>query len=1014
MDSRRPGKCRLMMLAVAVFSQMFISYTCAQSWWTPNSNRYPESITSVAWTHRLYGYNERGDIYCAANSTPEENEWLVYMPGNITGMRTMTGDMRYAVGTQGAIYTADYNQKRYVRAMPVTTADLNGVCYINTGGTINSPHRLFAAGSRGTIVSCLPKTDASTVLTENAFPDLYAIWQLDSRNIWAVGDSGCIAVSSDNGKTWERRAHRPEFQYRCLSMTSSNMILIAGSDVSSGTALLIRTNRELSEWKEQRFEGYGAVTGIQVVKNKVFVCGSRGLLAVSEDSARTWTKTESATRISFLGLVCAGAAITAVGTNQSGEHFRSAHSTDSGKTWNARIEAEDSVGTISISGNRIPADLMVTETGFVLCHESPSYHQALHILRRVPYPLYSCVEVGYDRWIVGGSDGRLQVSDDNGKSWRGTEALDGDVIALEGSWRDSTYALTRHGRLYRSGDLGDTWQLVHTFEKEQSISRLTVRFGDTCLATGMEGAYGIACISTDGGWKWRTVLQYEGRVTGMDIDSSGALFVSTGDGKLLCTCDEGANWFSVFELPGQDFRDVSVVSRTELYLIADGNAVWCTRDRGATWTPMYLEGQSVDRISAVRYLGWVAWGSQASLVSYSLSGSYTDPIRKDWPKILAAASRTGRNFVAVGERGKIFRFEWTSSYRYDIHEVPVQVRHDLHDVVWSNETDLVAVGDSGVILKGTAAGKIWDIAYRDRDRRSLFRVVAFPSGVAVAEGSSVLLRSDAAGTDWYELPAYPGSHLAPIDERMWFTAADDGKVFFTEDAGRTWRHHGTLPFVLKEFAAFDGENVMALVDGEEGGAVRCRLLRSTDFGATWNTMFETGEQIRGMRLFGGSRVILIGNDGQVFVGDSYGRQWMETRSHFSTTFNDAELIEMNSPTSQEILFIADERAIDVLIMANPVLSVDSPDPVPARMHITGLYPNPAHGFLAVSIEGDAHSACRLSLHTMLGQEVLHRDLDLLAGKAMETTVDVSALVGGVYLLRLVAPGVNEARMLVIR
>ncbi|MFA6233252.1 MAG: hypothetical protein WC824_03550 [Bacteroidota bacterium] len=1016
MDPNPRMKSLILICAViTVFPLLFNSQICAQSWWTPNPNRYPESITGVAWTkYCLYGYNDQGDIYSANYRIPQENEWGLSMSGHISGMRKTTTDMRYSVGENGSIYTVDLKQKRYLRVTPVTSANLNAVCYISTGGGIGSVDRLFAAGEKGTIVSCYPQIGTSSVLIENLFPDLYAIWQLDSRNIWAVGDSGCILVSSDNGTNWMMRASRPEFQYRCLSMRSSNMILIGGFDAGTRSALLIRTNRDLSEWKEQRFAGFGAVTGMQVRNNKVVVCGANGLLAVSEDSARTWTRAESGTRISFLDLFDSGDEIIAVGTNQSGQNFRSAHSTDSGKSWSARIEPEDSIGTISIAKNHIPAELMVTETGLVLRQESPQYRPTLHVLLRVPYPLYSCVEVDYNRWIVGGSDGRLYITDDYGRSWRGTEALDSDIITLESSWRDSLYALSRHGRLYRSGNQGDTWRLVHSFEKEQSITHLTIKFGDTCLATGLEGARGIARISTDGGWNWRTVLQYEGTVTGMDIDSSGALFVSTGDGKLLCSRDEGANWIPVFELPGQDFRDVSVVSRTELYLIAGGNAVWYTRDRGETWTPTYLEGQSVDRILATSYLRWVAWGTQASLVSYSFSGSYTVPIRKEWPKLLAAASRTGRDFIAVGEHGKIFRYEWTYSYQYDIHEVPVQVRHDLHDVAWLNEADLVAVGDSGIILKGTATGKNWDIAYHDPDRRSLFRVVAFPSGVAVAEGPSVLLRSDAAGSDWYELPFYPGSHLAPIDERMWFTAGEEGKVFLTEDAGRSWRHHGTLPLPVKEFAAFNGENVMALVDGEEGGAVRCRLLRSTDYGATWSTVFETGERIHGMRLFGGSRVILIGDDGQVFVGDSYGRHWIETRSHFSTTFNDAALIEMNSPPNQEYLFIADERAMDVLIMANPVLSVSSPQPVSPQLHITNLYPNPAHRFLAVSIEGDAHSAYRLSLHTLLGQEVWHRDFDLLADRVTETTVDVSAAIGGIYLLRLVAPRVNETRMVVIR
>ncbi len=166
---------------------------------------------------------------------------------------------------------------------------------------------------------------------------------------------------------------------------------------------------------------------------------------------------------------------------------------------------------------------------------------------------------------------------------------------------------------------------------------------------------------------------------------------------------------------------------------------------------------------------------------------------------------------------------------------------DLHDVVWVAESTIVAVGDHGVVLRSSDGGRSWNYAATGVSD-NLYKLYFFNDADALAAGENGrLLSSSDGGKHWssIELPTGEG-HIFGLDfpnsGENGLIATTRGNVLLTTDHGASWSLRGNIEVEVEKFEftrdlVFLSDSVCVV------STSRGRIMRSSDFGMTWESVF---------------------------------------------------------------------------------------------------------------------------------------------------------------------------------
>ena len=284
----------------------------------------------------------------------------------------------------------------------------------------------------------------------------------------------------------------------------------------------------------------------------------------------------------------------------------------------------------------------------------------------------------------------------------------------------------------------------------------------------------------------------------------------------------------------------------------------------------------------------------------------------------------GPRIVTVGERGHVLHSvdagrTWT--------QVQVPASANLTAVYFADAKNGWAVGHAQTILRTRDGGDSWELSHFDPGQPEPFLDVSFGDGLrGLAVGAyGMIYSTDDGGAVWSHVPFEPAplpgaAKVDPAADDMeaevdlgfefhlnalargpgsrLYLGAEAGRLFRSDDDGRTWRElpspydgsfHGILPL--------DGDALLAF-------GLRGNLFRSEDGGENWIAI-QTGTSalLDSAARIDERTIVVAGMAGVILVSHDGGRSFLLTQQ------DDRKAISAVQPSGDGALIVAGEGGV---------------------------------------------------------------------------------------------------------
>lgn len=573
----------------------------------------------------------------------------------------------------------------------------------------------------------------------------------DTGKIHAVGLSGALVTSEDDGLTWTDRT-RPavnDVAMRAIAVVAAEHLVAVGDAPG-----VLQSLDGGDTWDLDPLPGVTGLADVDLTPwGMITAVGEGGVLVRSADQGMTWTVTSiAADDLSGIGWRTAtnGYAVTASAVFET---------TDEGDTWTERTE---------LAGLHFPSDVEWhdPEHGFIL--DIGGYRESTDAgatwtdqgsTSGEPTYVATLVRIDADTWIApqNGDGAFLFRTTDAGLSWTLVDARDwaGGFFDAVRTPTGAIVACTRMGDLLRSDDDGLTW--TNTVATPADGVRVTfgaiaARPDGTLLASGRTiDSRVVAVGSDDGGASWEIGLSPGTWIRALTFGTDQVGYAGGDEDVIQRTDDGGRTWT---ETPlthplGSGYRAATIVALGDQVAYAGGfgpgtGGIFRTLDGGATWS---FQSTGIPAGAAVSTISFVDGAQGYAAVYHGGPRLYATTHGSD---VWALVPATGLPGV-------------------------------IQDMVWRSDTEAIAVcqlQSDGGIVRTTDAGHSWTLVHP----RPCDRLVARADGALVAlphHGDGLLVSED-GGLTWTDL-------ILPVPGPMACAVASGPDVLVAGDASRILR-----------------------------------------------------------------------------------------------------------------------------------------------------------------------------------------------------------------------------------
>jgi photosystem II stability/assembly factor-like uncharacterized protein len=657
--------------------------------------------------------------------------------------------------------------------------------------------------------------------------------------------------------------------------------------------------------------------------------------------------------------------------------------------------------------------------------------------------------------LAGTEGGGLFRSRDGGERWErifvrvlnGITPIFSDVPAIALNSTGHIYIGTWGGGVYSSRNNGDTWSGgLPSFTGVRSL--VFNASGD--LLAGFDGGSFASGVyrTTDNGFSWANVGLRSYRPSAFAKGEDDTLYASSGSGCHLST-DGGASWSPMgYLIQTRDCHSIALLD-DGIILTGTDRGVFKTTNNGVQWTQANTNLRDTVVLSiAVGQNGTVFVGtSKGSVYASSDQGENWRCINGGsiWSAVNVLMADPVRGLFAGTAGGGIFHTtdageSWmrkdrrlpatlvrsmtvTADARIYAATAGTGVHHssdngeswqataldsiEVRTVFAHSGGNLFAGADSGGIYRSLDEGQTW----QRRQTGGVNAVRCFgihPTGALFAGtfGEGVF-RSTDGGETW--APSNAGLTSMTIAA---IATARNGNIiagsswglFISTDGGLNWTTNSTL--------SKQGISSISVTSTGDLIAAAASLYKSTNHGVSWTRMTTTPAS--------GIQALATGPGGRIWFS-SGPRSFSNTPVVYESTDDGATWTDVDHSTPiLSLVLTADGHLLagtdgsGVLRSAKVMLPTSSDEfRPPAECRLAPNYPNPFSSRTMIRFTLDRRQSIRLSVHTLLGEEVAQ----LLSGQYDAGThcVEwaVSDIPGGAYFCRLITDGAVQSNMLMV-
>ncbi|HTV04364.1 MAG TPA: hypothetical protein VME86_03275 [Acidobacteriaceae bacterium] len=473
--------------------------------------------------------------------------------------------------------------------------------------------------------------------------------------------------------------------------------------------------------------------------------------------------------------------------------------TDGGATWTKVLYAGPSVGISDMAMDPKNPQIVFAAT---------------YRFRRTPWS-----------YSDGGPEDAIYRSLDGGATWQrlsGHGLPKGPVtrigLAVAPSEANVVYAVmgSNEGVLWRSDDEGEHWTLV---SKNQEVDVRPFYFSHIAVdPKNPDHVFALSndlMESTDGGKTFHKIakkIHVDHHAIWIDPDGSGRI-IEGNDGGAALSVDNGVHWSFVHNIAIGQFYHVATGQGIR-YLVCGGlqdNSSWCGPSRSKD--PSEIPSREWFALNGGDGIFAVPAADDPNIIYNSTENDAL--LIFDWRSQQSRDIEPHpRDFLGGGVEKLQYRFAWDAAFAVS----PV------------NSKVLYAGGN--VVFKSEDRGRTWKVISPDLTRNDKAK--------QASTGGPVI--KDNSGAEVYDaiLTIAP----APKDPRVIWVGTDDGLVQVTRDGGANWTNvtahiPGLPPWGRVEsidVSASNAGEALIAVDRHFSGDFAPYLYRTTDYGATWESI----------------------------------------------------------------------------------------------------------------------------------------------------------------------------------
>ncbi len=482
---------------------------------------------------------------------------------------------------------------------------------------------------------------------------------LDATHIYAVGNSGTFMKSSDGGDSWiiNTQAGITETLFGSLGTNNVNTAwffdvntgIVAGQSSSGDGGKIKRTTDGGNTFNEIDLglgSGLSRVSEMYFINSTTgFLCGTSTVQAmVTTDAGLSWTQYNNlpTPTVTYNSVFATDANHIYLGESSGRKMVRTtdggaswtedilpgtisndfldikfqnsntgyvggssgyfAYTTDAGVTWTQAIypNTNNGITSLKIVGSRVYAlssyYSYYSTTNSGVTWDSVNFTDPSNIDQ--PYPfIVSTFDFNGNDVIISGYNGKINISNDNGASWRNKNYSVGNteydyysIHALNGTQKVWTGA--NGGLIMYSSNRGANW-LMQPTTATQSFYEIEMKNSNTGYAVGGNAFSGIGyCYkTTNSGTVWSSLniptpnfqintVSFTDENTGWIV---GGLPFNSGS-VISKTTNGGLNWVNQTTTPVYNSLYVTVeMANANTGYVTGGNLIWRTTNGGTNW-----------------------------------------------------------------------------------------------------------------------------------------------------------------------------------------------------------------------------------------------------------------------------------------------------------------------------------------------------------------------------------------------------------------------------------------------